>query len=116
MIKDPMLADAILRIAPGAQFSINDDSSDQIEWHDESIPMPTEKQMKDSISAIRAEKEAGAYKEKRAKNYPSVGDQLDALWMELNHNQMTGQPIQTQAARDMLGQILQVKETFPKGE
>lgn len=62
----------------------------------------------------RAEQnKAEEYKEQRKKEYPPVGDQLDAIWMELNLRRLNGDTLHQQAD-DILGQILAVKNKYPK--
>jgi len=56
-----------------------------------------------------------AYKEKRRVEYPPLGDQLDAIWMELNSRRMKGENL-IQDADDMLGVILNIKKKHPKPE
>jgi len=56
-----------------------------------------------------------AYKTERAREYPPVGDQLDALWKELNYRRLNGENL-TQEADDILGQILAIKNKYPKPE
>lgn len=53
------------------------------------------------------------YAEARLAAYPSVGDQLDVIWKEFNARRFNGEKL-TQAADDMLGQILSIKKEFPK--
>ena len=55
------------------------------------------------------------YKDDRRSEYPDIGDQLDALWKELNYRRLNGDNL-VQDADDMLGQILAVKAKYPKGE
>lgn len=71
-------------------------------------------QMKKGKKFIDAPKREKEYWELRQENYPDLGDQLDALWKELNYRQIKGDAIKTDEARDMLGKILQVKEDYPK--
>ena len=49
----------------------------------------------------------------REKSYPSIGDQLDAIWKELNNKRLAGENLVSDAD-DMLGQILAVKKKYPK--
>ncbi len=49
------------------------------------------------------------YKEKRAREYPSVGDQLDAIWKALATIDLPEQ------SKVMLDAINSVKTKFPKG-
>jgi len=67
------LAKALTRLAPTAQYVIR---GDQIEWHSTDIPQPTTEQIQAEFAAMDAEK----YREQRAAEYPSIGDQLDALF------------------------------------
>jgi len=53
-------------------------------------------------AAVDAYVAANAYKEKRAAEYPSIGDQLDALWKG------------GEAAAEMLAKVQAVKTKYPK--
>lgn len=67
------IAKAILALEPNAQFAIIDE---KIEWHSSDIKMPNKK----SINAEIERQKSLKYVEKRSKEYPSIGDQLDALF------------------------------------
>lgn len=76
------------------------------------------KQEKDFFAEQRKELqklEKYRYKQLRADEYPAIGDQLDAIWKELNARRLKGENL-TQDADDMLGQILAVKRKHPKPE
>ena len=53
------------------------------------------------------------YKELRQKEYPNIGDQLDAIWKQLNQDRLNGKDLITEAD-DLLGSILSVKAKYPK--
>lgn len=55
------------------------------------------------------------YKERRQFAYPSIGDQLDALWKEVHGRRVKGE-IPVKEASDMLDQIIAVKQKYPKPE
>ena len=55
-----------------------------------------------NIAKIKADKQADEYKFKRAAEYPSIGDQLDALWKGGD------------AAAEMLAKVQAVKTKYPK--
>ena len=55
-------------------------------------------------SAVAAYVSANAYKAQRASEYPSIGDQLDALWKGGD------------AAAEMLAKVQAVKTKYPKPE
>lgn len=52
-------------------------------------------------------------KELRSRSYPKIGDQLDAIWKQLNYDRMNGREL-VQDADDMLGEILSVKARIKK--
>ena len=62
---------------------------------------------------LQAELATTEYKDKRKKEYPEMGDQLDAIWKHLNYRRMNGEDL-VQEADDILGTILSVKAKYPK--
>ena len=61
----------------------------------------------------RLRPQAEDYKEKRARAYPPVGEQLDALWKLVGRSGDDGGelPVQT---KEMLKRIQEVKQTHPQ--
>ncbi len=55
----------------------------------------------------------GYYKEQRIKEYPPIGDQLDAILKQFVYWRMQGNTL-VQNLDDIIGQWLQVKENYPK--
>ena len=55
------------------------------------------------LEAVNAWVNPNVYKEQRAAEYPSIGDQLDALWKGGD------------AATEMLAKVQAVKNKYPKG-
>ena len=55
------------------------------------------------LAAVNAWQDPDAYKNARVKEYPSIGDQLDALWKGGD------------AAAEMLAKVQAVKVKYPKG-
>ena len=76
---------AILAINPSAEVSINNDSFDEITWHNGTAVIS-----KADIQAKQAELktayDAKEYQRKRESEYPSIADQLDDLY----HNGIDG--------------------------
>lgn len=56
-----------------------------------------------------------SYKEKREREYPKIGDQLDVIWKQFNQLRLDGTPL-IQEADDILGSILSTKNKHPKPE
>ena len=53
------------------------------------------------------------YEALRMAAYPPVGDQLDAIWKQLNYDRLQGHEM-IQDVDDVLGDILSVKNDIPK--
>jgi hypothetical protein len=56
------------------------DDHSGIEWLDTEQTCPTPEELTEEIARLQAEYDAEFYKIERAKAYPSIGDQLDALF------------------------------------
>ena len=53
------------------------------------------------------------YTELRAPEYPVIGDQLDAIWKQLNTDRLNGKDLISEAD-SLLGAVLAVKAKYPK--
>lgn len=74
-------------------------------WKVEGLRKPTELELSEIHKKI-TDKE---YILKRKLEYPEIGDQLDAIWKELNTRECL-----TSEADNMLNKIVSVKEKHPK--
>ena len=75
-----MICEAILKIKSDAKVSVNGNDIDTctITWHDDNPTNITKEQIKAKINET-------AYMDKRAKEYPSIQDQLDMqYWDKVN--------------------------------
>jgi len=74
-----MIIEAILKINPNAEVSVSGEDINQITWHNGTTPIS-----KDDIEAKVAELETAydnnEYQRDRAKEYPSMADQLDDIY------------------------------------
>jgi hypothetical protein len=93
------IIEAILRINPNAQVSVNGSDIDNIQWID---TQPIAKELiLEKVAEIQAEYEAKQYQ--RDRQYPSIPDQLDMLyWDKVN------------GTENWLNSIESVKSRFPK--
>jgi hypothetical protein len=66
------------------------------------------------IAALDAEQKLQEVHAKRAGAYPSIGDQLDAIWKQLAVLRMQKKLDLIEEADDVLGRILAVKRDVPK--
>ncbi len=94
---------AVENLCGGAHFKLlGDDAYENIvEWFVDTPP--TKEQVLAEVSRLEAEQAANAYKAQRAREYPPIGDQLDALY----HAGVF--------PPEMAAQIEAVKNKYPKG-
>jgi len=75
------IVEAVLSLRPGAQFTVNGDTYEGLEWSDDNdLPPPTEEEINQEIERLQQEYENNQYQRDRAKEYPSIQDQLDTLY------------------------------------
>ena len=97
---------------PTAQWSCLDGTYSTLSWNDDG-EKPTESAIKEAWVAYQEAMERVEYIERRRAEYPALGDQLDAIWKELNYRRMNGENL-IQEADNILNQILAVKARHPK--
>jgi hypothetical protein len=94
---------AILKINPNAQVSVSDDDINQITWENGTTPIPiTDIQAK--MIEVQAEYDALQYQRNRAKEYPSIQEQLDMQYWDSVNGTNTWQD-----------KINEIKTKYPKG-
>ena len=75
------IINSIKAINPTAQVSVNADDINQITWHNGTKPIPANEILaKQRI--LKLEYEGAKYQRDRAKQYPSIADQLDMLYWD----------------------------------
>jgi hypothetical protein len=95
----PIKTDAIRSLRPNSEWVMRGDT---LEWLDTEQTQPTESQIATELARLQAEYEAKEYQRKRVAEYPSIGDQLDALF----HAGVFPE--------DMAEQIQAIKDKYPK--
>ena len=95
------ICSAILALDPNAQVS-GGETLDQITWHDGNPNNITNTKIIAKQAELQADYNAKQYQRDRAKEYPSIEDQLDDLY----HNGIDGWKTTIKA----------VKDKYPKGE
>jgi hypothetical protein len=79
-----MITEAILKINPNAQVSVNGDDINQITWLNGTTPIPIA-DIQAKMVELQAEYEANQYQRDRAVAYPSIQEQLDMqYWDKIN--------------------------------
>jgi len=96
------ISEAILRINPVAEFSYSQENINTIEWHNGTTPIPANEILAKQQELI-AEYNSNQYQRDRAKDYPSLADQLDMqYWDKINGTNKWQQAINA------------VKQKYPK--
>ena len=82
-----MIIEAILKINPNAKVVVrgNDINTCEIEWHNETTPI-SKADIEAKIAELQTAYDNAEYQRKRAKEYPSMADQLDDIY----HNGIDG--------------------------
>ena len=93
---------SILAINPTAQVSVNGEDINQITWHNETTPIPANEILAKQQELI-TEYNSKKYQRDRAKDYPSIQEQLDMqYWDKINGTNKWQQAINA------------VKQKYPK--
>ncbi len=74
------IADALLILRPGAQWSINGNVYSGLDWLDTEQTKPTEEEVVQKVAELTYQQEVEVYKEQRAAEYPSYADQFDQIF------------------------------------
>jgi hypothetical protein len=101
MINRPTKIQAIISLVPGAEVSVINET--EIIWHNPEVAPVTQEQIEAELVRLNSVYDAAEYQRNRAPEYPSLGDQLDALF----HAGVF--------PADMAAQIQAVKDKYPKG-
>jgi len=79
-----MIIQAILKINPNAEVSVDDNDINQITWHNGTTPIPVA-DIEAKMTELQAEYDANQYQRDRATAYPSIQEQLDMqYWDKVN--------------------------------
>jgi hypothetical protein len=97
-----MIIEAILKINPNAQVVVRGDDINTIEWHNGTTPIPANEILAKQQELI-TEYNSKQYQRDRAKEYPSIQEQLDLqYWDKINNTNKWQQAINA------------VKQKYPK--
>ena len=79
------IINSILAINPNASVSVNAEDINQITWHNGTTPIPANEILAKQQELI-AEYNSNKYQRDRAKEYPSIQEQLDLqYWDKINN-------------------------------
>lgn len=98
----PVLGDAIVALRPGSEFTLKFGGDYNLEWLDSNTTPPTQEEAEAKLQELLEEYHKKEYQRQRAPEYPSIGDQLDALF----HAGVF--------PPEMAAQIQAIKDKYPK--
>ena len=76
------ISDALVKLRPGAEWSIDNNSYAELTWLDTEQTKPTEEEVVQKIAELTYQQEVEVYKEQRAREYPPYADQFDQIFHE----------------------------------
>jgi hypothetical protein len=97
-----LLHHAITSLRPDEQWIMQNDDYEQLEWHTEGKTKPSLQELLDEVARLEKIEKENEYKKLRAKEYPTIQDQLDALFHA------------GAFPTDMAARIQAVKDKYPK--
>jgi hypothetical protein len=97
-----MIVKALKMLRPGAAWELEGDTYSGLLWKDDINTIPTEQEVLNAVEYLRLHDKEMNYAEYRRENYPTMGDQLDALF----HAGIFPE--------EMRARIQVVKDTYPK--
>lgn len=77
-----MIDKALKRLRPGAQWSLNGEDYDGLQWLDTEQSIPSLDEVTEEIEKIREELEKTQYQRLRVREYPPLSDLADALYWQ----------------------------------
>lgn len=96
------LARAILKIRPGAVFSLNDNDYEKLEWLDKRLKKPSLKELEDAWLELESEIVKFAVESKRIEAYRNISD---PLFFEYQRGDAT--------KKEWLDSVAKIKKQFP---
>tara|TARA_R110002012_G_scaffold27118_3_gene87173 strand:- start:330 stop:635 length:306 start_codon:yes stop_codon:yes gene_type:complete len=100
-----MIDKALASLVPNAEWIVEGDTYDGIQWLDQDKTKPTEEEVTNEVARLNAELVANAYKYKRQQEYKPLAEQLDMQY----HDSQDG-------TETWLNHIKEVKAKYPKGD
>lgn len=99
------ITDALVSLAPGAQWTLSGDSLDGLTWLSEDIERPADSEIDAEVVRLQAEYDGLEYQRLRSAEYPDFKEYLDGI-VKGNQEQVD----------KYIADCLAVKEKYPKPE
>ena len=79
------VSDAIISLQPNAGFTIIDQNIDTLVWTKDDVTQPSNEDILAEQTRLQAEYDNNQYQRDRAIAYPTLGEQFDKLWHDINN-------------------------------
>lgn len=73
------IVDALVTLAPGAEWTLTGDEYAGLTWISEDIKQPTEAAVTKEVKRLQKEYDDAEYQRLRAAEYPSINDYIDGI-------------------------------------
>lgn len=90
------ISDALVKLRPGAEWSIDNNSYTGLTWLDTEQTKPTEEEVVQKIAELEYQEEVNEYQRQRAAEYPSQTEQFDKIY----HSGVTAWKAEIKAIKD----------------
>ena len=90
------IADALVKLRPGAEWSIDNNSYAGLTWLDTEQTKPTEEEIVQKVAELEYQEEVNEYQRQRAAEYPSQPEQFDKIY----HSGLTAWKTEITAVKD----------------
>ena len=88
MIEEPTVTQAILELAPNAEFSLDTDGDENwtiTNWYSDDIDQPSNSDIEAKLTELQTDYNNKQYQRDRAVAYPALAEQFDKLWHDINN-------------------------------
>jgi hypothetical protein len=103
------LSDALMNLYPTALWTLKGDDYSKLDWLDTQVDKPSEATLRAEVTRLQNAWDAAEYRRLRVKDYPPIGDQLDALMKWLDTQEVTSE------LQGVIDWCKEVKAKYPKG-
>lgn len=107
MIKTFNIPEAIQSLRPNAQWVLQGIEYSGLEWLSDDVTKPTEEEINQEIIRLQEEFNNTEYQRLRKAEYPSISDQLDALFHYFSDNNIEN---------NFTNMLNEIKNKYPKPE
>ena len=100
------ICSAILAINPSAEVSVNNESLDEITFHNGTAVI-SKSDIQAKQAELKADYDAKEYQRQREPEYPAIGEQLDLLWHAIDDGTLD-------KTSDFYTSLKATKDKYPK--